>query len=138
MAFNCPPAAVKRALKNGLKPPKQPSRHNTWPEGSEADILTWIQHQAEKSQPSPRPEILHYCSGKFGKPSFADGWIFSEYVIKTIWQRRSTKAQEGTRLQMPRKFLLGPISGMKEAVQGHTCDLVFNLDEVGVSEDRKS
>jgi hypothetical protein len=48
--------------------------------------------------------------------------------------------QEDARLQVPREFFLGIISGMEEAVQDCIYDLFFNLGEVGVSEweDRKS
>jgi hypothetical protein len=67
IAFNFPPTTMKRTLKNGLKPPKQCDRHNALPEDSQPDILAWIQHQAEKSQPSTRTNILHYCSSNFGK-----------------------------------------------------------------------
>jgi hypothetical protein len=41
---------VKRALKNGLMPPKQHGRYNALPEGSEADILAWIQYQAQRTR----------------------------------------------------------------------------------------
>jgi hypothetical protein len=50
-AFDCPRAPVKKALRNGLEPPKRPGRHIVLPDDSEAeaDILAWIHHQAEKS-----------------------------------------------------------------------------------------
>jgi hypothetical protein len=48
-------------------------------------------------------------------------------------------SQEDSRLQVPREFLEETIRCMEEAVQGVVRDLVFNLDELGVSEveDRK-
>jgi hypothetical protein len=45
-----------------------------------------------------------------------------------------SKPQEYTRPQVPREFLLGTMSGMKDVVQSCIRDLVFNLDEVGVAE----
>jgi hypothetical protein len=58
---------VKKALRNGLEPPKPRGRHSALPDDSEAeaDILAWVQHQAEKSQPATRIDILHYCASKF-------------------------------------------------------------------------
>jgi hypothetical protein len=58
MAFDSPHVSVKNALRNGLEPSKLPGRHNALPDDSEsgADILTWIQHQPEESQPSTRTE----------------------------------------------------------------------------------
>jgi hypothetical protein len=66
--FNCPPATVKKTLRNALKPPKPRGRHNAVPDNSEANILAWIQHQAENSQPATRTDIRHYSTGKLGKP----------------------------------------------------------------------
>jgi hypothetical protein len=59
--LDCPQAAaiaMRRAIRNGLEPPKLHGRYNVLPDDAEAkaeaeaDILAWIQHQAEKSQPS--------------------------------------------------------------------------------------
>jgi hypothetical protein len=74
--FNCPRASMKNAQRNGLQPPKQRGRHNVMPDDSEAHILAWIQHQAEKSQASTRTDIFYYCSGKFGK-AITRGWVDS-------------------------------------------------------------
>jgi hypothetical protein len=47
--------------------------------------------------------------------------------------------QEDARLEVPRVFLDETIRCLREYVKGMTAELVFNLDEVGVSEweDRK-
>jgi hypothetical protein len=45
-----------------------------------------------------------------------------------------SKPQEYVRLQVPREFLLGTMSGMNDVVQSCIRDLVFNLDEVEVAE----
>jgi hypothetical protein len=52
----------------------------------------------------------------------------------------TSSPQENTRLEVPREFLRKTLRRMKDAVKGCVRDLVFNLDEVGVSdwEDRKS
>jgi hypothetical protein len=45
-----------------------------------------------------------------------------------------SKPQEDARLQVPRKFLLGTISGMKEAVHDFVHHLAFHLNKVGILE----
>jgi hypothetical protein len=126
----------------GLEPPKLYGRHNAIPDDSDAeaeadaeaktDILEWIQHQAEKFQPSTRIYILHYCAYKFGK-IIIRGWVDSFLVRhKDELAETISKPQEEVRLQVPREFLLGRISRMEEAMQSCVRDLVFNLDEVGV------
>jgi hypothetical protein len=52
---------------------------------------------------------------------------------------KKSSPQEKPRLQVPRIFLNETISRMNEAVQGCPADLVFNLDEIGISDwaDRK-
>jgi hypothetical protein len=53
-----------------------------------------------------------------------------------------SKPQEDARLQIPREFLLGTINEIEEVMQSCVCELVFNLNEVGIGvsewEDRKS
>jgi hypothetical protein len=45
-----------------------------------------------------------------------------------------SKSQEGARQQVPRELLLGTISGTEDAVHDYIHDLVFSLDEIGLSE----
>jgi hypothetical protein len=101
IAFNYPRAAVKRVLKSGLKPLKQRDRHNALLDDSEADILAWIQHQAEKSQPSTRTDILHYCSGKFGK-AVTRGWVDSFLIRHKGDLVEIINKPQDARLQVPR------------------------------------
>jgi hypothetical protein len=131
-----------------LEPPKRHGRNNTLPDDSEAevDILAWIKHQIEKSQPSTiyenRTDILYYGTSKFGKV-ITLGWVDSllmrhkDELVETI-----SKPQEDARLQVSGEFLFRTISGIEEAVQIRVWDLVVSLDEVGIGisewEDRKS
>jgi hypothetical protein len=94
----------------------------------------------EKCQSSTRKNIPHYCSGQFGKV-VTRGWVDSFLIChKDDLAATTSKPQDEAHLQVLRGFLLGTISGIEEAVQGCIDDLVFSLDEVGVSEweDRKS
>jgi hypothetical protein len=111
---------VKKALRNGLEPPKPRGRHNALLDdlGAEADILAWIQHQAEKSQPSTihenRTNILHYRHSKSGKITTLH-WMDSFLIRhKDELSETISKPQEDARLQVPREFLLGRMSGTEE------------------------
>jgi hypothetical protein len=54
-------------------------------------------------------------------------------------KEKKSSPQEETRLQVPRVFLEEAIGTMHETIQGRQSELVFNLDDVGISdwEDRK-
>jgi hypothetical protein len=56
-----------------------------------------------------------------------------------IFKTKSTP-QEQQRLQVPRMLLERTVWNLKEDIQRYVCELVFNLDEVGISdwEDRKA
>jgi hypothetical protein len=56
-----------------------------------------------------------------------------------IFNTKSTP-QEQQRLQVSRMFLERTVQALKEHIQGYVAELVFNLDEVGISdwEDRKT
>jgi hypothetical protein len=56
---------VKAALANGLEPPKVRRRHPTIDEGSEAEILEWIEAQAEKCNPATRTDLRQHCQAKY-------------------------------------------------------------------------
>jgi hypothetical protein len=113
---------VKRSLKNGLEPSKPCDRHPALADDAEADILAWIQHQAEKFQPSTRTDILHYCVSKFGK-SITRGWVDS-FLIRHDSDVTETMSnhQDNPRLQVPRKFLAATICSMEEALHGFVRD----------------
>lgn len=139
-AFNCSQSTVSAALQNGFDEPKPRGRHLAINAESEADILAWIQRNYEKNMPTTRTDIRHYCSTKFNK-KITKGWVDS-FIGRHLTELIETTStpQEEPRLQVPRIFLDETIKAMKEAVQMRPSDLVFNLDEVGISdwEDRKS
>jgi hypothetical protein len=56
-----------------------------------------------------------------------------------LWETQS-QPQEESRLNTPREFLVRTLGTLQTHVYGYFCDLVCNLDEMGVSEweDRKS
>jgi hypothetical protein len=66
----------------------------------------------------------------------------NSFVLPRCGDVLSTKStpQEQQRLQVPRAFLERTIRNLNEHVQGCTAELIFNLDEFGISdwEDRKT
>jgi transposase len=139
-SFNCSHATVQRALKSGWDAPKPRGRHAALPAEAESEILDWIRRNYEKSDPVTRTEIRHHCETEFTVPA-GRGWVDS-FILRHRGDliEKKSNPQEESRLQIPRLFLDETIRAMKEAVEGRPSDLVFNLDEVGVSEweDRKA
>jgi hypothetical protein len=52
---------MKAALANRLELPKVRGRHPAIDEGSEAEILEWIEAQAEKCNPTTRTDLCQHC-----------------------------------------------------------------------------
>jgi hypothetical protein len=55
-------------LANGLEPPKVRGHHSAFDEGSEAEILQWIEDQAQKCNPITRTDLCHHCQAKYSIP----------------------------------------------------------------------
>jgi hypothetical protein len=60
-AFECDSTRVKAALKNGLDDSQGDDLHSAFGDGSEIEILEWVQNQAEIFNLITRTDILHYC-----------------------------------------------------------------------------
>jgi hypothetical protein len=138
-AFGCDIQRVKAALENGLNEPKVRGRHFAFDDDSEVQILEWIQGQAEKCEPVTRTDLKHHCEVKYSR-SISRGWVDS-FILRhreDLFETKSTP-QEEVRLEVPRAFLDETTRCLREHVQGMKAELVFNLDEVGISEweDRK-
>jgi hypothetical protein len=108
-------------------------------EDSEEKILEWIETQTEKCEPITRTYIRNYCEAKYSH-SVRRGLIDS-FILRHRDDLMETKSicQEDSRLEVLPVFLDEIISYSQEYVQGLKAELVFNLDEVGMSEweDRK-
>jgi hypothetical protein len=138
-AFNCSDYAVRRALDNGFDDPKSRGRQLALDAISDANSLEWIKKNAEKNPAVTRTDIKNYCFKVYPFQA-SRGWVDS-FILRHCDELTEKKSspQEEPRLQVPRIFLNETIRCMNEAVQGSPADLVFNLDEVGISdwEDRK-
>jgi hypothetical protein len=137
--FNCSRHAVQSALPNGLNEPKSRGRHWAVDAESDANILAWIKRKAEKSTAGTRTDIRNYCR-EVCKFQVSRGLVDSSISrhADELTEKKSSP-QEETCLQVPRVFLEETIRTMHETIQGRPSELVFHLDEVGISnwEDRK-
>jgi hypothetical protein len=106
----------------------------------EQQILDWIQQKEEQSTPVRKTEIKNYCSTKLKVP-ITRGWVnsFVRRHSDRIFKTKSTP-QEQQRLQVSRMFLERTVQDLKEHVQRCMAELMFNLDEIGISDrgDRKT
>jgi hypothetical protein len=136
---NCSRHAVQSALANGLNEPKSRGRHMAVGAESDANTLAWIKRKAEISAAVTRTDIRNYCREvcKFQVSRGSVDSLISPHADE-LTEKKSSPQQE-TRLQVPRVFLEETIRMMHETIQGRPSELVFNLDEVGISdwEDRK-
>jgi hypothetical protein len=138
-AFNCSHSAVHSAFANGLSPPKSHGRHLAVDAESNATILAWIKKQAGKNAAVTRTDNKNYCR-EVCRLEVSRGRVDS-FIIRHSAELTEQKSspQEEPRFQVPRIFLEKTIRRIHETLQGCPLDLVFNLDEVGLSdwEDRK-
>jgi hypothetical protein len=133
-AFGCDAGRVKTALANRLNELKVRGRHFAFDDDSEIELLKCIQSQAEKYESVTRTDLWDYCEAKYSR-SISRGWIDS-FILrhrKDSLKTRSTP-QENARLEVPHAFLYKIVCCLLEHVQGMKVELVFNLDEVGMSE----
>jgi hypothetical protein len=72
---------------------------------SEAELLEWIDAQAEKCNPVTRTDLRHYCQVK-DSILISRGWIES-FILRHRDDLTETKTmpQEGRRLKVPCVFL---------------------------------
>jgi hypothetical protein len=138
-SFGCQPTRVKAALDNRAKAPKVRRCHMAVDENPEAEILEWIDARAEKCNPVTRTDLQHYCEVKY-PILISRGWADS-FILRHRDDLTETKStlQEETRLEVPHAFMDQTIHRLREYVQEMKAELVFNLDEVDMSEweDRK-
>jgi hypothetical protein len=117
-----------------LEPPGERGKHPALDADREQQILDWIQQKAEQSTPVEKTEIKDYCTTQLKVPITRD-WGNS-FVLRHSDQIFKTKStpQEHQRLQVPRMFLERTVQDLKEHIQRCVAELVFNLDEVGISD----
>jgi hypothetical protein len=96
--------------------------------------VEWIAKKAHNNIAVTRTELLNHCIATFGT-AVTRGWVDS-FLSRHVAERFEKKSspQENQRVEVPRVFLEVAIEGIRTHVQNTCADLVFNLDEIGVSE----
>jgi hypothetical protein len=132
--FKCSRRRVQSAFANGAKAPKSGGWQLGVEPESEANISAWIKRNAEKNAAVTRTDIRNYCC-EVCKYQVSRGW-FDSFISRHTDEPTETKSstQEEPRLQVLRTFLEETRRSMHEAVQGCPAELVFNLDEAGISD----
>jgi hypothetical protein len=137
--FNAASATVSEALRRGFARPKERGRPPSLDDDKEKAILQWIEKNADQSRPVTRTDILHYVHGRLNE-MVTRGWVDNFLTRRKIELFETLSSpQENPRLQVPREYLDTTIRCIQDHVTGAQAELVFNLDEVGISEweDRK-
>jgi hypothetical protein len=133
-AFDCSRCAVRSALANGLNPPE--SRRHLLPVDAESDanISAWLKNQAEKNAAVTGTDLKNYCR-EVWKFEASRGWAdsFISRHSAELTEKKSSPREE-PRLQVRRIFLEEAIRSMHKTLQSSPADLVFNLDDVGISD----
>jgi hypothetical protein len=109
-------------------------------EGRERQILDWVVQNAEQDTPITKGEINDYCLTQI-QIQITRGRMNSLvfHHSSEVIQTRSTPRKEQL-LRVPRTFLERTIRDLNKHVQGCVAELVFNLDEIDISdlEDRET
>jgi hypothetical protein len=132
--FGCKRDGITSSLSHGLEPPEKRGRHQGLSEDREQEIVAWISKYAAKSRPITRRDLRERVAAEYGVPT-PRGWVNS-FIGGLIGDLCFAKGspQESQRLEIPRCFLEETLACIGQFVQGRPTELVFNLDEVGISE----
>jgi hypothetical protein len=132
--FNCCRYAIDSALANGLSPPKSHGGHLAVDAESDANILAWIKNQTENTAEVTRTDIKNYCH-EVCRLEVSRGWVGSFILCHSAeLTEKKSSPQDEPRLQVLRIFLEKTICSMHKTLQGCAANLVFNLDEVEISD----
>jgi hypothetical protein len=138
-AFGCAHERVRQALVQGLEPPENRGRHLAIAPEIEQQTLQWIEHNAAKGTAMTARDVREHLSSRY-KFVATRGWVNS-FLGRHADRLCKTKnaPQEAQRFEIPRCFLEETVRYIAQHVQSRPTELVFNLDEVGISEweDRK-
>jgi hypothetical protein len=96
--------------------------------------MTWITQNSANNTAITKTELLHERVARL-RASITRGWVdsFLTRYADALWETKSLP-QENSRLEVPQVFHDAEIEGFQHHVHGSCAELVFNLDEVGMSE----
>jgi hypothetical protein len=123
-----------RALARDLESPEMRGRHQGLGENREREILSWINKCATKSRPITRRDVHEHVTAEYDV-STTRKWANS-FIARHISPLcvRTSSPQETQRLKVPRCFLDQTLACISQFVQSHATELIFHLNEVGISE----
>jgi hypothetical protein len=133
-AFGFARERVTQALTHRPEPPENRGRHLAIPPEIEQQTLQWIEHNAAKGTTVTVRDVREHLSS-CSKSAAARGWVNS-FLGRHADRLCKAKIgpQEAQLLEIPRCFLEETVRRIAQHVQGRPTELVFNLDEVGISE----
>jgi hypothetical protein len=133
-AFDVQPKDARHALEKSEAIPKGSGEHPALEVDTEQHLIAWITKNAQNHTAINRTELLHYCGETFGAavtPGWVDSFLFRH---KLELSEAISRPQENPRLEIPQSFLDMMIACLSEYLPGSCAELVFNLDEVCISE----
>jgi hypothetical protein len=133
-AFDIKHSAVRRAALRGYEDPSGPGRRRALDPDSERGFIAWITQKAADNTATTKTELLPESVARLGT-SITRGWVdsFLTRHADELWETKSLR-QENSQLEVPRVLLDPAVEGFQHHVYGSSPELVFNLDEVGISE----
>jgi hypothetical protein len=96
--------------------------------------VDWITAKAANNVAVNRTELMHECNGRFGKSitrGLAD--VFLTRHAERLFETKSVP-QARPILEVYRVFLQERLDGFRDYVPSACAELVFNLEEIGISE----
>ena len=137
--FEMNPRTVRKNLASEPQDPKDPGRHHALSDEIEMEIIQEIENRFKEGNPITQAQILEYVKNRYNI-CLTFGWVNCFLCRhKEKLQKCRSYPQEDLRMMIPRQYLEKHIQNLKDFVQGICSELLFNLDEVGLSdyEDRK-
>jgi hypothetical protein len=138
--FGCSRDPVKKVLLHGLELPETRGRHLALSDKVEQEFTNRIEANAAKSRVVTSRDMREHVMTQYSL-SVTRGWVNS-FMSRHMDELCNIKnvPQRGKRLEDPRCFLDETVPCITQFVHGLPTELVFNLDEVGISdwEDRTS
>jgi hypothetical protein len=142
---------VKSGLEHGLDTSGHRGEQTALEQDREQQILDWIKQNAEGSMPVTRKETKDLCASQVNSisSSSSNHSRLPKFLRSSLRGRNHSSKkfpQEEQRFQLPRVFIERTVQNLneyeyeyeneneKEYVQGCTAELVFDLDEVGISD----
>lgn len=130
---------IRRSLKAGIDEILSPGRHIELPENVEDEIVQKILKEENDGTPMKPKEVVLFASELTNLP-LTKGWLGTFLLRKSEEiQRSESYPQNQNRVFIPRIYFTNHFHTMNVYITGKASELVFNLDEVGISpwEDKK-